>query len=360
MTDFSTNPVTSTAAVEYLVGKTIDTILSYSPITLFFLGNQKTWKGTQMRIPIKHSISNEGTNFDGLEKFSTIRADRFVNMTFNPTGREEPVVVSQMEVDVADKTKVIDLVARELSASAQDMAHRIGNLFYTLQSGKAFLSLLDIIDDGTNASSIGGQSKTTYTGLAANYTASIGNLTLATMRTSFNNSMHGANGPKLIVADKTAWAYYEKLLTPTLNNQVNSVISAGYPKFTGASPNGLPNIVAAGTNLQGAQGFSAITYSGIPVVADELCPSGNMFMINTDAIAFYGVASTDPDYKSVKFASDTLSSVYNVPVTTGFNFSGFNKPIDQYGKVGHILLMGNLVPDGDLRTHARLLGITGA
>jgi hypothetical protein len=51
--------------------------------------------------------------------------------------------------------------------------------------------------------------------------------------------------------------------------------------------------------------------------------------------------------------------VYNVPVTTGFNWSGFIKPIDQYGKVGHIILLGNLISD-DPRHQGVMITITGA
>ncbi|MBT9146050.1 MAG: hypothetical protein DDT42_01929 [candidate division WS2 bacterium] len=96
--------------------------------------------------------------------------------------------------------------------------------------------------------------------------------------------------------------------------------------------------------LKGQQGFNAIYYSGVPVVADRRAPAGNMFFINTNKIKFYGLKSTDPDYKPVRFAGRTIEGTYsNVPRVTGFSFSGFNKPIDQYGKVGNIILMGNLI-----------------
>jgi len=84
-----------------------------------------------------------------------------------------------------------------------------------------------------------------------------------------------------------------------------------------------------------------------------------MFMLNTRNIAFYGVKTTDPDYKTVTFTGGGLESVYSVPVTTGFSFSGYNKPVDQYGKVGHIILIGNLICNNP-RNQAMLSGITGA
>jgi len=95
------------------------------------------------------------------------------------------------------------------------------------------------------------------------------------------------------------------------------------------------------------------------MIADEHCTTGYMYMLNTKNIAFHGVKTTDPDYQTVKLTGGGLESPYSVPATTGFSFSGFNKPIDQYGKVGHIILIGNLICNQP-RNQAILYGITGA
>jgi hypothetical protein len=359
MTNYADNVQVNTSTLEYLVASTVDTVISYSPATLFFLGNQKPWKGSQMRFPIKYQANSQGMWFTGLEKFSTTSSTNFINMTFNPTGREINSVISQIEVDLNDTSKVIDLMARRLSSDAQDMAADIASSFYTVQAGNAFLSLIDACDDTSlGASTYGGLARTTY-GLNGNYTGSITNLTLAQMRTSFYGATHGADSPNLILCTKAVWSYYEKLLTPTLQNSIMSTAMAGYPKFTGASAGGLPNITAPGTNISGTQGFNAIYFSGVPVIADENAPTGYMFMLNTRNIAFYGLKTTDPDYKTVTFTGGGLQSPYSIPVTTGFSFSGYNKPVDQYGKVGHIILIGNLICNQP-RNQAMLAGITGA
>jgi hypothetical protein len=358
--DFTNNTTVSTSTLEYLVAKTVDTVLNYSPTTLFFLGNQKFWKGNQMRMPIKYAQNTQGMSFDGLEKFSTTKTNNFINMTFNPTGREIPTVISQIEADVNESNRVIDLIARQMSSDAQDMASDIAGLFFTLQTGKNFLSLVDACDDGSlGATTYGGLTRATYTGIKGNYVSIGGNLTLSNMRTQYNNCTHGADSPNLIITTKACWAYYEKLLTPTLSNQISNQALVGYAKFTGASANGTPNIIAPGTDLKGYQGFSAIYYNGIPVIADENCNAGYMYYLNTRSIGFYGLPSTHPDYKPVKFADASMDSVYNVPTVTGFSFSGFNTPIDQYGRVGHILLMGQLICNNP-RLNGVAVGITGA
>lgn len=157
-----------------------------------------------MRFPVKYVANSQGTSFDGLDKFSTTKTNNFINMTFNPTGREINTVISGIEASVNDTNKIVDLVARQLASDGQDMAADIAGLFYTLQTGKNFLSVLDGCDDGTlGATSYGGLLRSTYTGVKGNYVNIAGNLTLANMATEFNNCSHGADTPDLIVTTKT-------------------------------------------------------------------------------------------------------------------------------------------------------------
>lgn len=205
----------------------------------------------------------------------------------------------------------------------------------------------------------GALSRSIYTTLKGSVTASVGNLTAAAMRTSFNAATHGSDSPNLILCDKTTWGYYEKLAIPSTSLQVTQNVLMGYPKFTGASPNGLPNITAPGADLKGQIGFSSLYYNGVPVIADEAATSGYMFMLNTKNWGFYGLESKEPGAVPVKFNAEGMDGVYNIPVTTGFTFLPYQRPVNQYGQVGHILLMGNLICTNP-RNQAILYGITGA
>jgi hypothetical protein len=122
--DYTSNANISTSTMEYLVASTVDTITTYSPATLFFLGNQKTWKGSQIRMPIKYAANTQGMWFTGLERFSTTATTNFINGTVNPTGREINVVLSQIELDINDTNKTVDIMARRLASDAQDMASK--------------------------------------------------------------------------------------------------------------------------------------------------------------------------------------------------------------------------------------------
>ena len=352
--DYSGNSNINTSTLYHLVGKTIDTVTNYSPLLLKILGNQKPWKGYQMKFPIQFQATDTGTWFTGLEKFSTTKVNDFVNMVFNPTGREEAVTLSGIELDLNKSAQVIDLAARETEKTANKLADVIAGSFYTLQTGNAFLSLLDAADDGTNTATYGGLARSTYTGIKGNYTASVGTLTLSVMGTMFNSCTHGNESPDLIITPKAVWNYYESLLTPTVRTSVTAVDLKGYAQVTRTG------IVAPGAGLKGQQGFNAIFYRGVPVVADEKANAGDMYFINSRHLAFYGLPSSLPGYKPFKFTSDNIEDVYDqAPKTFGWSFSGFQVPIDQYGEVGHIILVGNLISDKP-NTLGRLTGISGA
>ncbi len=345
MADFTTNKTTDTSTIEKIVGKTIDNVINSSPATMKFLGNQKRWQGKKLKFPVKYAVGVAGTEFSGLEKFSTSKSNNFINMEFDPTGYEMNVVISQIEADVNATAKAIDLIARELQSRQTDMIDGIATLFYTIHSSadNKFLSLYDACDDESlGMSTYGGIDRSTY-GNVGVYTATGGAMTLTTLRTKFSACTHGNEKPDLIIMSRTNWNRYEILnsaITSTGNIWYDLKSSKGYPQMTRTG-------IAPGTiGLRGQRGFDMLWYSGAPVVMDEKIGTNYVLMLNTNHLAFYGLKSTAEGYTPVQFAKGSMEGVYtDVPTTTGFAFSGFNVPIDQYGKVGHIILMGNLISD---------------
>jgi len=363
--DFTAVNRIDTSTIYKLVAKTVDTIITHSPFTMMILGSQKKWTGSQIKVPIKYQKNSKGMSYSGLEKFSTEQSDNFINMKFDPTGREIPCVISGIEADINASAKSLapgmwtDLVKRQLESDADDMADDIADLFFTLQTGKNFLSLVDAYDDGTiGATSYGSLLRSAYTGVQGNYTNIAGNLTLAAMRSQMNSCTHGKKRPSLIITTEAVWGYYEKLLTPTVETSIRQAeirASEGYAQLTAGG-----KVVPAG-GLKGEQGFNTIYYSGVPLVADEHCNSGYMYWIRPEDVIFYGLTPTLEGYTSISFnQGQNIDGIYGaVPRTPGFGFSGFLKPIDQYGKIGHIILQGNLVCR-DPRNGGILIGITGA
>lgn len=149
MKDFNADsPDVNTSTLTHLVAKTIDTVINASPLTLRILGNQKTWKGSKYKQPIKYAQNSNGKAFNGLDRFNTVKSNNFINMEFDPTGYTIPTVIDSMEQDVNATARITDLAARQLESDGQDMIDDLADLFWTLQADKNFLSVIDAYDDG--------------------------------------------------------------------------------------------------------------------------------------------------------------------------------------------------------------------
>ncbi len=129
----------------------------------------------------------------------------------------------------------------------------------------------------------------------------------------------------------------------------------GYDQFvsTGA-------IQSSGAKLVGQAGFDALLFAGVPIVADEKCTSGYMFTLRKDTWDFRAVQpASQLGYNPIAMRSATIDGVMaEAPKTSGFAFTGFTMPISQFGLVGHLVLLGNLICK-DPRKNGILTGISG-
>ena len=337
----------------------VDIVLNSNILALRLMaGSPKMWSGETLKKPIKFEKSTTGGSFSGLDTFSTSTTDNRERLSFDPRGYYQSVVIPGIEKAVNQTdAQVLALVKTELESAQQDMVDSIGTLFYsdgTGNSSKDFLGLGAIVDDGTSVSTYGGLSRTTYTGLQATVTASGGTMTLAKLATLMSNASAAGSSrerPTLIVSSQTIWDLYESLLTPTVrsNYQMN-----GFPRV-GMRYQGM---VDARQGAAGQQGFVAVTYRGVPWVADEKATSQIVFMLNENYLDWYTLK--DSDLQSISLGSSTVEGVYaEVPSKLQpFMWTGFKTPVNQYGEVGQIIALGNLI-SWNPRRHAKLTGVTG-
>ena len=132
-----------------------------------------------------------------------------------------------------------------------------------------------------------------------------------------------------MITTPAVFSIIERLVTPTLQ------INYGSPQATGAPTGGTSGIALS-------MGANRIYWKGIPIIADEKCPSGNLFTINENHLFLYTLDYTNDVVESSK---------------EGFAFTGFKKSQNQNAIVGHLLWAGQLVGDSP-RTMARRTGIT--
>ena len=156
--------------------------------------------------------------------------------------------------------------------------------------------------------------------------------------------------PTFFVSDETVQDLYESLLTPT---QRASYEAAGMPVVTRRS-----RAPIRGAELAGVAGYTALIYRGIPWVADEKSTSQTLWGLNENYLQWYGL--NDPDLKAISLGKGEIEGVYSEAPSesVGFQWTGFMRPINQYGEVAHIYLLGNFVSWNPKR-QGRLTGITG-
>lgn len=307
-----------------------------------FLPKAKPWNGRKMEFPVKVSKNSTGGSFASFDTFSTSTTDNRQKLSFDPKSYQITSALPLDELAANDSDEqVLNLMALTMESDAQDAADDIGTMLYsdgTGNSSKDFDGLANGVDDGTTAASYGGLTRATYSPvLSSTVTASGGTLTLAKMRTLFNAVSDGIVAPTAILTTKAVAGLYEQLLSPQERIMKDVSPSKG--------------------DRHGGSGFKTMDFLGLPVLADNKCTSGVMFMLNEDYIDWY--AKEFPMASAVKIKSSSIEgNVYeDVPAGMGFSWGGWIKPANAAAVVGHTYLFGNFIVR-DPKRSGKLTGIT--
>ena len=349
-----------------LLPKVVDNTLNSNVLLFRLMGNAKQGKGEQIKKAIKYQNSGTATSFAGLDTFSAAVLNTKVRLAYDMRGVRIPIAISGMEAvaNSVSETQITDLVKEALEESEMELIDALGTMIYgdgTGNSSKEPLGLQAIVDDGTSVSTIGGLSRTTYPVLNATRTASGGTMTLAKLATLFSNISSGSSlsTPTLITSNETVWDLYETLLTPTVRENYSMT---GY--LTVGRSGGAMKVEQG---LKGTQGFTAVTYKGIPWVRDEKATSQTVYMLNENWLDWYGwkvegTAASATGYKSIGMTSETVEGLYaEAPMSdfSGFAWSGFRSPQNAFGGIADLIVLGNLA-SWQPRRHGRLTGVTSA
>jgi len=329
-----------TTTQDKLAPKVIDTVLNSNVLFTRIVNAAKSWRGEQMKFPIKYEKNTTGQSFAGFDTFSTAATNNRVNLAYNAKFYQITVSLPLDELSInATQEKVIDLATVEMKGSADDMADDLGTIFYadgTGNSSKDPLGLAAIVDDGSSVANIGGLARATYATLASTVTASGGTLTLAKMATLYNDITSGSQKPTVHISDQTVFSLYEQLLQPQerINKNVGMV-----------------------KGLVGGTGFTGLDYKGVTLLADEKATAQTLFMMNESYLDWYGL--TMAEASPIKFKSQSIEgNDYSNVMGLGFSWSEWVKPSNAAALIGHIYFGGEFITDNPKR-HARLTGITG-
>ena len=342
MADIFSNAVKATTQT-HLLPKVVDNVLTDNVGLGRFVKNAKSGKkklqGRVLEIPVQTSRLTDGSFsfFRGGETFDRSVQNVMQKMQYDPTFAQQSVVVLDTEISInmaAGTNKMLDLVELSLEQAQNALADQLGNAFYsdgTTFGGKAFFGLEALVDDGTNTSTIGGLSRTTYPLLKSTVTASGGTLTLQKLHTLYNAVKSGSVTPTMILTTEAIRSFYELLLTPAIRFSDSNTLSNGARK---------------------------LEFQGIEVLSDEKCPSGNLYMLNEKFIQFYNLPYVDS--KPVPYANIIEGNNYDKDtIGLGFSWSGdFVSSYNQGVKAGDIYFAGQFV-NSKPAASGKLTGVTG-
>lgn len=337
----------------------VDNILDSPTWATRAMGMGKRFMGNTMDFTVKIEDSGLGQFFTGLETLSTSASDTTVTMSYAHTGFAQPKVNIMLEA-FANAGEKINLNNFKIDEAIAETISRLGTASFGLGTGNQPLGLRALADDGTDASTIGGQSRSTYSSLQGYYNSAVGDLSLAKLATAEDSvSAAGMESerPTIHVTDKTSWSYFEQLQHPNVRAEYASV---GY--------NRLPirgNSIVKSADLRGGAGFTALSWRGRPAIADDKCPSGYWFMVNENYTGWLGRARVPDEYRDfvTKVDLGRASTMEGVGAERPSRFNGFFVQKDQMlphqaGIVGRYFVIGQFYTSQP-RRNAKLAGITG-
>lgn len=346
---------------QYILPTLVDNVSNSNVFTSKVLSNVVDWEGISYNIPIQTAFSTTGGPFNGMDTFSTAATNNTKQLTFYITGQYQSIVIPGIEAAVNGNTEsqVIKLLTAKMDEAKISMANAIGTELYGFGLGKAFDGLGNVVDNGTNAPTYGGLSRTTYPFLDADVTAvTNGVMTLSYLSSEFDNVSAASStteSPSLGLTTKADWTFIEGLIQPMLSARYETTAVKGYDRVDGKTPSGTSRY--EGTEVHGTGGFKSITWRGRPIVADDLCTGQTFFWINEKYLRF--AVQRSAELRDITSSVESMAGFYeDVPFPSAFQFRDMMSSINQLGQVGVVILLGNLICDQP-RRNGKLTGITG-
>jgi hypothetical protein len=343
---------------ESYVPASIDGILNSNVFySRLFMRENKNWSGRQIQIPLQFAKPTTGGSFSGVGDFDTSLQDTRTRQTFEHAQFYQNVSIAGGEASL-NKTdaEVLDLVKITMEEAQNAALDSLGDQLYDTGAGNDILGLGAIVDAGANTSTYAGLSRTTYPQLNATVQAATGGVLDFTLMATVMRGASAASSkrqrPSIILSDETTWDLLESKYTPTTQATYDAISHA---QLTTYSKPGMT--MEGGKSLgEGQMGFECLRWRGIPVVADEKCDTGTMFFINEEYLHWYNLRGID--LQQYKVASASVDSVYSeYQKTYPIQWSGFQKPYNQYARIGQFIALGNVI-SGSTRRMGKATSIT--
>lgn len=348
-----------------LHAKVVDNVLAAPVYFSRLISNGKPFMGKTEDVTVDVISDTQGQFFTGLETLNATAVNTTVTLSYARTAFQQPKVSIMMDSFAnSGEYGIIPLDAFKYEKAAAETQQKLGAAIYLDGSADRPLGLGAIVDDGTNVGTIGGQSRSTYTTLAATLTSSSGTLSLAKEATLFDTiSASGLTSeePNVGLASVTVWSLHEQLLQPSVRASYEAV---GYDKV----PHRSMQAVRGNAELAQGAGLTSISYRGIPILKDNFCTAGFLYFLNENYYDWKGASIVPEQYKdymekvnlgTMKAYEGTGAEALNMPSEyNGFFYQNDLMLPNQAGMIGRFYVIGQVVAKGFRRSGA-LYAITG-
>lgn len=351
------NRVITTTNTKY-VPASIDAILNSNVfLSRLFMRENKMWGGRQILIPLQYAKPSSGGSFSGTGDFNTALQNTRINQTFSSAAFYQNVTIAGIEASL-NKTdaEVLNLIKLSMEEAVNAACDSLGDQLYDNGTGDDMLGLGAIVDAGGNTSTYAGLSRTTYSQLNSTVQAASGGVLdfdlMATVMRGASAASSKRQRPSIAVCDETVWDLLESKFTPTIQSTYNSLSQVQITTYS------KPGVAYKNQeSLKGHYGYEALYWRGIPIVADEKCDAQTMFQVNEEYLHRYNLKGQGLNDYKVNMSQ--VDGVYKEANSKSYpmQWSGFQKPSNQYAQIGQFIALGNVI-SGQTRRHGKATGIT--
>lgn len=284
------------------IPKLVDNIFSSNYLLSRLRKKQKNYDGgTSIVVPVEYAELSAGGSFQGLELLETTVSDIATLAEYD--WRHYYVTLGWSREDYlknkGSKTQIVNLVSSITKNASKKMQKLLTTgLFQTTKAASTDIDGLVVAICAASTTDCGGLDSNDFSTWAAQRDTSTTKLSLAAMNALYRDAMDGSDAPTIVVTTDDILGYYYDIATPLQRYQSTETAS---------------------------QGFTTLTFNGIPVVSDKNATSGYLFMLNEDHLWLAAHSDEDMRYKQPQ------------------------EPLNQAASLGQIFWYGNIVTDARRR-----------
>lgn len=352
-----------------LYTKVVDQVLLSPTLLTRMMFGGEPFDGKTQDVDLDVVTETHGQWVTGLEELNLSATSTAVRSSYAHTAftNDQVSILLESFANVGS-LNVVNIDKYKFEKERATTVQAIGGAAYGYGTGNQMHGLESIIDNGTNASSIGGISRSTYPSLDA-YIGSVVNnkLTLSLLDTMHDNCRAAGmktEWPNVGYTTKTIWSLYGQLLQPSLRYGYKDV---GYDDLPLTDRWGQ----RSDKTLKLGSGWTGVTYRTMTIVDDDFAntnANNPFYMVNENYIKWHGRNVVPDEYKDtiehVDFGDGSTyegtgaMAVDELPSEAHGWFYQKPQPMPtQGGKYARFWVLGNLIAHS-FRRHAKATGIT--